>query len=443
MVDAIMRPPQALNNPNQATLGFVSKIKRQQLCPHPACSTQCRIITLNVQTWSCVNRSISNNGGSPKAPIAFMSSSKRNPQRSDPMVRISGRSLVDQLDRNFDDQMMRESTCCDRTHQDLLQTGRCIRSRWRCSQGCISDHRSTQERGMGYRSRNTCLTVFKPRRRLWLGDATGSSQQPSTTDVSIIQRSLRPMSCHCWAMVGCTHSCSSAKPRKPPLHSTNFATRRTSSLKLFTVCVLPRRWMRTTWIHSSERWNFSKGKYVITDIAFTRIYLSRPIPNGLNYLENVPSLSGPDLEWIVDGTGIISADADQLIRFGAGLSDSRSCGRLVDRAQIRWTTEPDLQSIRSGRRIVVFSPGSSRCEGWTRHAAGFESTESTIAGWGEKGAEALPLKPSLSVEIHTLERCCPRTTGQTSSWILSELWGTHHDNRTITGIRGCPLRRIQ
>ena len=45
------------------------------------------------------------------------------------MVRISGRSLVDQLDRNFDDQMMRESICCDRTHQDQLQTGRCIRSR--------------------------------------------------------------------------------------------------------------------------------------------------------------------------------------------------------------------------------------------------------------------------------------------------------------------------
>ena len=56
------------------------------------------------------------------------SNAKRCPKQLEPMVRISGRNLVDQPDLNFDNRMMRESTCCDRTHQDLLPTGRRIRS---------------------------------------------------------------------------------------------------------------------------------------------------------------------------------------------------------------------------------------------------------------------------------------------------------------------------
>ena len=61
-------------------------------------------------------------------PISLNSKAGPCPQRLEPMVRISERNLVGQLNRNFDKQMIRENSCCDRANQDLLPKRRRIRA---------------------------------------------------------------------------------------------------------------------------------------------------------------------------------------------------------------------------------------------------------------------------------------------------------------------------
>jgi len=86
------------------------------------------------------------------------------------------------------------------------------------------------------------------------------------------------------------------------------------------------------WIHSSERWNSLRGKCVTTDIASTRIYRSRPTQNGLKYLESVPSPSGPDPAWIVDGAGIILLILISSSVLAQGFQTlDRVDGRLIER----------------------------------------------------------------------------------------------------------------